>query len=253
MQTIPYKRASIALASTLCCILSLGLLQAQSLTLLMEEKKEVGLEHRSLSAEIEANYKSWRKNITATVFWVGENACPANPVHNHSSSWDKNWKKSYGGVDHPYKRKGFHPVGFTPKMNPFYIALPYNDIARKGYGHRKEASRVIWWFTQDYKGRAKSVCKGKWVAVKFGDKICYAQWEDCGPFFTDDWEYVFRGKVPKQNRNQNAGIDISPAVRDYLGVKSGEQVSWKFVEELEIVQGPWKKWVPDQKMLVNGE
>ena len=31
---------------------------------------------------------SWRRNITATVFWVGEDASQNNPVHNHASAWD---------------------------------------------------------------------------------------------------------------------------------------------------------------------
>jgi len=191
----------------------------------------------------------WRKNITATVFWVGEDACSANPVHNYASSWDVNWMKSYGGVDCPVKRSGLRPKKFKPKMNPFYIALPYNDIASKGYSHKKEASKVISWYHDEYKSKFESVCKGKWIAIKHGDKICYAQWEDCGPFYTNDWEYVFLGKQPKKNRNSNAGIDLSPAVRDYLDISSGEKVSWKFVDDLDVASGPWAKWLPYQGIL----
>ena len=39
------------------------------------------------------------------------------------------WVRSFGGVDHPYKRKGFRPKSFQPKANHFYVALHYNDIA----------------------------------------------------------------------------------------------------------------------------
>lgn len=95
----------------------------------------------------------------------------------------------------------------------------------------------------------QSVRKGKWIAIKYGDKICYAQWEDCGPFYTDDWEYVFLGKKPKKNRNSNAGIDLSPAVRDYLDLQSGDKVSWKFVDDFDVAGGPWARCLPYQGIL----
>src|SRR5260370_17065361 len=37
----------------------------------------------------------------------------------------------------------------------------------------------------------QSVCKEKWVAIRPGNRVCYAQWEDVGPFRTDHWQYVF--------------------------------------------------------------
>lgn len=184
---------------------------------------------------------SWRRGITATVFWVGEKSSERNPTPNNASSWDPNWQANFGGVDHPAKRKGFAPANFTPKLNPFYIALPYNDISPSGK-HHPEASQVIPWFWKSYRGSWTSVCKGKWVAIHYRGKICYAQWEDCGPFRTDDWEYVFKGHKPKPNPNSNAGIDISPAVRDYLGIRSGYRVAWKFIENDEIPNGPWDIW-----------
>ncbi len=239
--------------------------KAQTFWLMVHDEVDVAdrnandLHHAEHEANSKINYvtassyqkrlNEWRKNITATVFWVGEDACPANPVHNHASSWDVNWVKSYGGVDCPVKRKGLHPKLFKPKMNPFYIALPYNDIASNGYVHKPEAAKVIGWYHDEFKSKFTSVCKGKWIAVKHGDKICYAQWEDCGPFYTNDWEYVFLGKQPKKNRNSNAGIDLSPAVRDYLGIQSGQKVSWKFVDDLDVESGPWAKWLPYQGIL----
>lgn len=186
---------------------------------------------------------SWRKGITATVFWVGEDACAANPVHNHASSWDREWRKNFGGKDTPHQRKGYFPKAFVPRQNPFYIALPYNDLSSNGVDHKPEAKLVIDWFKDVFQKRGRSVCKGRWVAVEYRGKICYAQWEDCGPFYTDDWQYVFKGMVPKKNKNNNAGIDVSPAVRDFLGLRSGEKVAWKFVESDEVaLQGPWARW-----------
>lgn len=194
------------------------------------------------------SYKhSWQRNIPVTIFWVGEDASQGNPVHNHASSWDPNWKENFGGVDDPKKRRGYLPADFIPKMNPFYIALPYNDIARGGGRHKPEASQLIRWFWRTVKAPGQSVCKGRWIAIHFGKRVCYAQWEDCGPFYTDDYRYVFQGKRPKPNRNGNAGLDISPAVRDFLEVSSGQRVSWRFVEAEEVQQGPWSDWLLPQK------
>src|SRR5439155_23756383 len=40
---------------------------------------------------------SWKTDIVTTVFWIGEPPSENNPVPNRSSSWDKNWRRSYGG------------------------------------------------------------------------------------------------------------------------------------------------------------
>ncbi|MFC4992810.1 hypothetical protein [Rubritalea tangerina] len=189
---------------------------------------------------------TWKRDIPVTIFWVGEDSSANNPTHNHASSWDPKWIHSYGGVDDPVNRNGYFPAKFRPKMNPFYIALPYNDVARGGGRFKPEASHVIKWFWRAAKAPGKSVCKGRWLAIHSGKKVCYAQWEDCGPFYTDDYEYVFQNKQPKPNRNGNAGLDISPAVRDFLGVKSGQRVSWKFVEAEDVPVGPWQEWVLPQ-------
>jgi hypothetical protein len=181
----------------------------------------------------------WRENIVTTTFWIGETAAKNNPVPNDKSSWDVNWAKNYGGTDAPEKssRSGFLPVAFTPGQNPFYVALPYNDV-QKG-GHKPEASQVIPWFKREFKGSGKSVLKGRWIAIRFKDRIAYAQWEDCGPFRTDHYAYVFGNERPKPNLNKGAGLDVSPAVRDYLGMASTDVTDWKFVEFEEVPRGPW--------------
>lgn len=188
-----------------------------------------------------------RYNITATVFWVGEDACKRNPVHNHKSSWDVEWRDNFGGVDDPHpdnRHKGpmeYRPKNFVPRQNPFYVALPYNDVSRGQ--HKPEASRIIPWFQRDFEGRGKSVCKGKWVQIFYNGKHCFAQWEDCGPFTTEDWRYVFGDSLPQNTSNKSAGIDISPAVRDFLGIQGGAaQVHWRFVDFQRIPRGPWAKY-----------
>ena len=39
----------------------------------------------------------WKRNVVATVFWVGEDASANNPVHNKASAWDGNWQANFGG------------------------------------------------------------------------------------------------------------------------------------------------------------
>ena len=138
-------------------------------------------------------------------------------------------------------RTSYRPVGFEPQMNSFYVALPYNDIGKDGL-HRPEASEVIPWFWESYRGDGISVCKGRWVAIHARGNVCYAQWEDVGPFEVDHWQYVFGGEAPRANLNNAAGIDVSPAVRDFLGLKSGERVQWRFVEDRDLPSGPWSNW-----------
>ncbi|PYJ19521.1 MAG: hypothetical protein DME92_12170, partial [Verrucomicrobia bacterium] len=181
----------------------------------------------------------WKANIVTTVFWIGEKPSGNNPVPNRISSWDKEWTKNYGGLDDPdpARRSNYVPVKFTPRQNPFYCALPYNDKAREG--HRPEAPRVVPWFNEAYQGPAVSTCKGRWVAIRKGNRTVYAQWEDAGPFCTDHWQYVFGNERPKPNLNKGAGLDVSPAVRDYLGLKETDVTDWRFVDFKEVPRGPW--------------
>ena len=184
---------------------------------------------------------AWKRNVVTTVFWIGELPTENNPTPNNKSAWDSNWQASYGGYDDPNSRQGFLPKGFVPNLNPFYVALPYNDIG-KDFRHRPEASQVIPWFWERYQGDGISVCKGRWLAIHHEGKICYAQWEDVGPFETDHFQYVFGSEEPRPNRNQAAGLDISPAVRDFLGLVSGKRVEWKFIEDHEVPAGPWRSF-----------
>lgn len=182
----------------------------------------------------------WKENIVTTVFWIGERPTQNNPVPNNKSSWDSRWQTNYGGFDSPVNRIGFRPAGFIPQQNPFYIALPYNDIGPGGT--KPEAPKVVPWFHREFRGPGKSVVKGRWVAIRHKNRVCYAQWEDCGPYRTDHWAYVFGRERPSPNRNGGAGLDISPAVRDYLGAGGTSRMDWKFVELDEIPHGPWSKY-----------
>lgn len=190
----------------------------------------------------------WKRNVVATVFWVGELPGENNPTPNNKSAWDQNWQANFGGVDHPDRRDGWCPVGFIPQLNPFYCALPYNDVATGGV-HRPEASVEIPWFWESYRGDGISVCKDRWVAIHHEGRVCYAQWEDVGPFEVDHWQYVFGKEAPRPNRNAAAGIDLSPAVRDFLGLRSGAAVEWRFVDDRQVPHGPWRDWSPARPAL----
>jgi hypothetical protein len=181
----------------------------------------------------------WKIAIVATVFWIGETG--SGPT-NTCSAWDKNWVSSYGGVDDPVRRSGYGRAGFRPLQNPFYVALPYCDMQA---GRLKpEAAKVVPWFIERFHGHGCSVCKGHWLEIRNGTKICYAQWEDVGPFYTDSAAYVFGDGRPSPNVNHGAGVDVSPGVRDYLGLGSLGLVDWRFVEQAEVPAGPWS--VPDR-------
>ena len=181
----------------------------------------------------------WKTSIVTTVFSIGEQPSRNNPVPNRTSAWDKRWAKNYGGFDdpNPAHRSNYIPVKFTPRQNPFYCALPDNDKARTG--HRPEAPRVVPWFKEAYQGPAVSTCKDRWVAIRKGNRTVYAQWEDAGPFRTDHWQYVFGNEHPKPNLNKGAGLDVSPAVRDYLGLSETDVTDWRFVAFSEVPRGPW--------------
>lgn len=151
----------------------------------------------------------WKTGIvTPTTFWVGEDAARNNPVANHASSWDPNWGKNFGGTILRRRARLLSPVAFVPQQNPFYIALPYNDVT-KGK-HKPEASSVIPWFGEAFQQEGKTVLKDRWIAIRHKGRIAYAQWEDCGPFRTDHSAYVFGTERPKPNLNKGAGLDVSP-------------------------------------------
>jgi hypothetical protein len=184
----------------------------------------------------------WKSNIVTTVFWIGEQAGGNNPVPNNRSSWDLNWTSSYGGFDTPERsdRRNYIPISFVPHQNPFYCALPYNDVTHGQF--KPEAPLVIPWFKQAYTGQGQSVCWHHWIAIRKGNKTCYAQWEDCGPFRTDHFQYVFGNERPKPNLNHGAGLDVSPAVRDYLGLQPTDVTDWQFVNTQDVPPGPWRSY-----------
>jgi len=174
-------------------------------------------------------------NIISTVFWVGETADASNAhISNAQSAWDGNWEANFGGFDDPNNRNGYNPAGFTPKENPFYFALPYNDIDDNG--NRKASASNC----PNVGASAVSWCKNGWIKIVKGSKVAYAQWQDVGPLQEDDTNYVFGTAAPKNTWGAKAGLDVSPAVRDYMALGDVDRVSWAFVGASAVPAGPWK-------------
>jgi hypothetical protein len=178
-------------------------------------------------------------NIISTVFWVGEGATSDNAhISNAASAWDGVWAEHFGGIDDPNHRNGYLPASFTTKENPFYVALPYNDLTENG---DRKANAINCPQYAQLKNHPYSWCKNAWLAVRSGDKIAYAQWEDSGPLGEDDTNYVFGNSQPLNIWGAKAGIDLSPAMRDYLGVEDVDRCDWTFISAGEVPDGPWKQ------------
>jgi hypothetical protein len=111
---------------------------------------------------------------------------------------------------------------------------------------KPEVAKLVPWFIESFRGPRTSVCNERWLEIRHGLKSCYAQWEDVGPFRTDLVGYVFGYERPSPNLNHGAGIDVSPAVRDYLGLGPVDLVDWRFVEQAGVPAGPWSLYSSPQ-------
>jgi hypothetical protein len=194
-------------------------------------------QHPLLLGYLSFSRDPWHTGIVTTVFYCGEGAASAGGVSNARSAFDPNWLASYGGVDNPSpaRRQNYLPLAFVPRQSAFYCALPVADVQN---GHTcPEASQWIPWFRSAFVRDGQSVCKGRWLAIRHNGRVCYARWEDVGPFRTDHWQYVFGSERPMPNANGGAGLDVSPAVRDYLGLSGEDVTDWRFVSTPP--PGPW--------------
>lgn len=179
-------------------------------------------------------------HIPTTVFWVGEAADASNDfIDNHASAWNDDWVKAFGGVDNPNARCGYAPCGVVLKENPFYFALPFGDYTEEG-PKPPEQLKVIPWYKEPLKD-GESILKNRWIEITFRGKKVYAQWEDVGPILENDADYVFGTDRPKEEAR--SGLDVSPAVADYLGLDGKGNTTWRFVEEADVPDGPWKNIV----------
>ena len=157
---------------------------------------------------------------------MGEPSTDENDfIPNDQSYWDKDWQANYGGVDDPERRNGHWPADFTPKQNPFYVALPFGEFTEQNE-LKKDARRVPW-----YRSGLDPLLKNRWVEINRDGRSCFAQWQDVGPCGEDDFGFVFgKADKPLNTFDARAGLDVSPAVWHYLGMQDNGHAGWRFVD-----------------------
>jgi hypothetical protein len=150
----------------------------------------------------------------------------------------------------------FFPSGAAPQENPFYLDLPYDDY-NDSTAFAERCAVVPWASDPGFAGNCDnsdfSYMKNRWVEMTGPNgATCYGQIEDAGPAQGDNYHdsaYVFGGSDarPSQGQFNNAGMDVSPALNGCLGFASlngdGDQVSWRFVDDADVPDGPWKRVV----------
>jgi len=203
----------------------------------------------------------WHTDIVATTFWVGEIFDPnAEDGSQMFSTYDSQWFAHYGGCDGidadgdcrteaRNAENDFFPSSMTPKENPFYLDLPYDDVNDPG-AFADRGSNIPWADDPGYAGRESdtsfSYMKNRWVQISKDGRTCYGQIQDAGPGEYDDADYVFGADDarPRNQRYNGAGMDVSPALNSCLGFVdlNGEddRVDWRFVEFDNVPDGPWK-------------
>lgn len=203
----------------------------------------------------------WHDGVQATTFWAGELYDPDLGVEgqNISSAWDVDWTEHHGGCDgveieadadtgnvcgfeERVAAEDFMPRAMTPRENPFYLALPFDDLNNDDAFSQR--ANIPWADDPGYAGRLEdrdfSYMKNRWVQVEGPDGSCYGQIEDAGPGEYADFGYVFGDAPPIEE----IGIDLSPSL--YACVGLGPEagigvVSWRFVDRPP--PGPWTEVV----------
>lgn len=202
----------------------------------------------------------WHTDIVATTFWVGEIFDPlAEDGSQRISTYDSQWFESYGGCDGVWHgdtcatearsaADHFFPTAMTPRENPFYLDLPFDDINdERAFAVRDD---VVPWASQaPYSGhrqdRSFSYLKNRWVEIEHDGAVCFGQIQDAGPGEYHDSAYVFGhdDARPANTRYGGAGLDVSPALTGCLGFAEldGQSaiVDWRFVDADDVPAGPW--------------
>jgi hypothetical protein len=204
--------------------------------------------------------------ITATVFWVGEPVGNGSSENNALSAYDDLWQAHYGGYDdYSFVRSFPYFPRFTPRENPFYLDLPYDDFTDNGAPRSNRAAAVPWarllapqLAAATRNGKPFSFMKNRWVrmwrVVGGKTRVCYGQVEDAGPYVYDDARYVFSrtDARPASHLAHNAGMDVSPAIRDCLAFSGlnndANKLSWQFVEAAAVPPGPWRRVVTTRQV-----
>jgi len=205
--------------------------------------------------------------IVATTFWVGEIFDPHSPDGSQViSTYDARWMLHYGGCDgvvtagrceteRRVAANGFFPTRMTPRENPFYLDLPFDDV-NNAAAFSQRAQLIPWANDPGYAGHAHdpafSYMKNRWVKLMRDGRTCYGQIEDAGPGAYDDYRYVFGtdNRRPASRLYNAAGLDVSPALTGCLNFTElngdDNRVAWQFVNAVNVPRGPWTRLVTTQ-------
>lgn len=203
----------------------------------------------------------WHYRIVSTTFWVGEIFNSGPNGSQVISTYDAHWEAHYGGCDglvqgavcrteRRVAANGYFPRHMTPKQNPFYLDVPFDDV-NDPIAAAVRARVVPWAHLPAYRARLphpnQSIMKNHWVEIRSQGHICFGQVEDAGPGRYHDANYVFGSHPPSNRLYNHAGMDVSPALNGCLHFKelNGENdvVRWRFVEPRAVPPGPWRKLV----------
>jgi len=204
----------------------------------------------------------WHTGIVATTFWVGEIFDPnAEDGSQMLSTYDSGWFASYGGCDgvtpggvcqteRRTAANNYFPTSMTPRENPFYLDLPFDDINNRAAFTMRD-SVIPWAKDAAYRGMSgnnnASMMKNRWVQLRANGRTCYGQIQDAGPGVYDDAGYVFgsNNQRPANSRYNGAGMDVSPALNGCLAFSDlngdSDRVDWRFVEASDVPAGPWTR------------
>ena len=203
-------------------------------------------------------------DVVATTFWVGEVFDPtAEDGSQVLSTYDDDWLAHYGGCDGVVvgeecrteprvAANGWFPTRMTPRENPFYLDLPFDDVNDPAAATRR--AEVVPWahdpgWAELLADPERSLMKNRWVAVRKGDRVCFGQVQDAGPGEYDDAAYVFGSDDarPANERYNGAGMDVSPALNGCLGFAEldgqDDRVDWWLVDDADVPAGPWTRVV----------
>lgn len=206
----------------------------------------------------------WHHDIVSTTFWVGEVFDPnADDGSQVISTYDSRWMENYGGCDgavvdsaclteRRIPDNGYFPLQMTPRQNPFYLDLPFDDINDET-AFQSRGDVVPWAGDPGFNGqednRSFSYMKNRWVRLRNDDRVCYGQIQDAGPGQYHDADYVFgtQDSRPANTEFNGAGLDVSPALNGCLDFTEldgdNDRIDWQFVDDADVPAGPWRNIV----------
>ncbi|MGM0606822.1 MAG: hypothetical protein ACQESP_00255 [Candidatus Muiribacteriota bacterium] len=190
-------------------------------------------------------------------------------IEDEETNWVSGWHNEIRCTS--FKIEGGSAWGETKEtVNPFFAALPFNNRTYKIY-HEKGYETAFPFSPATLRQEVKN----QWIEIYYGGKTVFVQWQDVGPWFVEDYEYVFDTSAAIRPRAESfigekvdrfgtysqqgfvepgisksicngAGIDISPEAMEYLtGEKMNHvKVRWRFaLAEEALLSDPLKlRW-----------